>query len=147
MQLFRTTLYFLRIGLDIIILIFTCILAAYLSTTGFNFFKEVNAQFLVLSLAIIWFFTSKSTGLYDEFRSRNFSFELIIVIKNCFIQGISTIIILFLLNEKSYSRYFVVLYIGGELGLISVEKFLFRRNEYGITPYSEIALSKKVTLL
>ena len=127
MQLFRTTLYFLRIGLDIIILIFACILSAYLSTTDFNFLREVNAQFLVLALAVIWFFTSRSTGLYDEFRSRNFSFELILVLKNCFVQGISTIVILWLLNEKSYSRYFVVLYISSELGLLSIEKFLFRR--------------------
>jgi putative colanic acid biosynthesis UDP-glucose lipid carrier transferase len=130
MQLFRTTLYFLRISLDIIILIFACILASYLSTLDFDFFKNVNAQFLVLSLAIIWFFTSKSTGLYDEFRSRNFSFELILVIKNCFIQGIGAILILFLLNEKDYSRYFVVLYVGGETIAISVEKFLFSRLLY-----------------
>ncbi len=130
MQLFRTTLYFLRIGSDIIILVIICILSAYLSADNFDFLRNVNAQFLILSLAVIWFFTSKSTGLYDEFRSRNFSFELIIIIKNCFVQAVSAILILFLLNEKTFSRYFVILYMGGTFVAISTEKFFFSRLLY-----------------
>ena len=127
MQIYRTSLYLLRISLDIIILTAVCILSAYLSVEGFDFLLSVNAQFLVLSLAVIWFFTSKALGLYDEFRSRNFSFELILVIKICFVQAISAIIILYMLNEKSFSRYFVVLYAVGALALISAEKFTLSR--------------------
>ena len=127
MQLYRTSLYLLRIGLDTILLAVICILAAYFSAPDFNFLRNVNVQFLVLSLAVIWFFTSRATGLYDEFRSRNFSFELILIVKNCFVQAVSAIIILFLLNEKTFSRYFVILYGGGLYAVISFEKFLFRR--------------------
>ena len=127
MQLYRTSLYLLRIALDLIILAGICILSAYLSAPDFNFLRNVNAQFLVLSLAVIWFFTSRATGLYDEFRSRNFSFELILILKNSFVQAVSAIIILFLLSEKTYSRYFILLYGGGLYLAISFEKFLFSR--------------------
>ncbi len=77
MQINRTSLYLTRIFLDITILILSFILSAYLTVKDFNFLISVNAQFLLLSLLVIWYISSKSTKLYDEFRSRNFSHELI----------------------------------------------------------------------
>ncbi|MCH8326261.1 MAG: undecaprenyl-phosphate glucose phosphotransferase [Bacteroidetes bacterium] len=87
----------------------------------------MNAQFLILSLSVIWYLYSKSTNLYDDFRSRNFSHELIALIRNIFIQIICTIIILFLLKEERLSRYFVILFSTTSLILISTEKLILRR--------------------
>lgn len=127
MHLQRTSLYIARITIDIVILVSSSVIGAYFSAPGFNFLTNVNIQFLCLALAIIWFFTSKSTGLYDEFRSRNYSFELALVIKNIFIQIISVIVILFLLKERNLSRYFVFVLAALLLILIGIEKFLFRQ--------------------
>lgn len=65
MQIYRTSLYLIRITIDIIIIIFAFIISAHLSYLGFDFFRNTNAQFLLLALLITWFFTSKNTDLYD----------------------------------------------------------------------------------
>lgn len=127
MQLYRTSLYLFRISLDIVILILSFILTAYMSVWQFDFLKNVNAQFLVLSLAVIWFFTSKSLGLYDEFRSRNFSYELIILLKSFVIQVIGTVIILYLLKDDDMPRYFIILFALISIILLSTEKLIFRK--------------------
>ena len=127
MQINRTSLYLTRIFFDIILLIVSFLLSAYLSVKDYNFLKNVNAQFLLLALLVVWYFSSKSTELYDDFRSRNFSHELITLIRNIFIQIISAIIILFLLKEGRLSRYFIILFSIISLILISTEKFILRR--------------------
>ncbi len=126
MLIYRTTLYLLRITLDIIIIIGTYIIAALMSYKNFNLLGNSHALFLLISLLIIWFFATKSTGLYHEFRSRNISFEIINVIKNVIILSISTIIILFLLKEEKLSRIFVAYFISISFILLSIEKFLVR---------------------
>ncbi len=126
MQIYRTSLYFLRISVDIIIIITAFIISAYLSYPAFRFFVNTNAQFLLLALLIIWFFTTKATGLYDEFRSRNISFEIITVIKDIIVLLGSSMIILFLLKEYNLSRSFIGSFSISLLFLLSIEKILFR---------------------
>ncbi|PJA98350.1 MAG: undecaprenyl-phosphate glucose phosphotransferase [Ignavibacteriales bacterium CG_4_9_14_3_um_filter_30_11] len=127
MQINKTFLYLTRIFLDITILIFTFILSAYLSVSNYNFFNNVNGQFLLLLLCVIWVSSSRSTKLYDDFRSRNFSHELIPLLRNIFIQIISAIIILFLLKEYRLSRQFIILFSIILLVSIGFEKLILRR--------------------
>ena len=49
-------------------------------------------------------FVSCPKDFFEEFRSRNFSFEVISLTKNIIILFISTIIIIFLLKEENLSR-------------------------------------------
>lgn len=127
MQVYRKSLYLFRITIDIIILIISFVISGRESVVNFRFFKEVNNQFLLLSLIIIWFFTSRATNLYDEFRSRNVTFEIIALIKNVTVILISSIIILFLLKEEKLSRYFVVIFSVLNIVLLGVEKIAFRK--------------------
>ncbi|PJA99524.1 MAG: hypothetical protein CO128_03390 [Ignavibacteriales bacterium CG_4_9_14_3_um_filter_30_11] len=90
------------------------------------FFSNVNTQFLLLALLITWFFSSKTTGLYDEFRSRNISFEIITVIKNIIILVASSMVILFLLHEYHLERIFIIEYGLVLLLLLSALKIFFR---------------------
>lgn len=126
MQIYRTSLYLLRITIDIIIIITAFIISAHLSYSEFIFFKNTNSQFLLLALLIIWFFTSKNSDIYDEFRSRNFSFEVIAVIKNIIILIASSMIILFLLREYHLERYFIISFSIMLLLLLITEKIFFR---------------------
>ena len=127
MHIYRTSLYLFRITADIIIIIAAFFIAAVISIHDFNLLQSTNAQLLLLSLLIIWFFATKSTGLYVEFRSRNTSYEIINVVKNIIIIFISSIIILFLLKEERLSRDFVGYFTLLSLILLSTEKFLFRQ--------------------
>lgn len=126
MQIYRTSLYFIRFSIDVLILIAAFIISAHLSYSQFDFFRSTNAQFLLLSLLIIWFFSSKNNGLYDEFRSRNFSFEIIAVIKNIVIMIFSAMIVLFLLREYNLSRFFIISFSITLLFLLTAEKIFFR---------------------
>jgi len=126
MQIYRTSIYLIRITIDIIIIIFAFVISAHLSYSEFDFFRNTNAQFLLLALLITWFFTSKNTDLYDEFRSRNFSFEVIAVIKNIIILVASAMIILFLLREYHLERIFIISFSIMLLFLLTVEKIFFR---------------------
>ncbi len=64
---------------------------------------------------------------YEDFRSRNFSHELIALIRSIFVQIISAIIILFLLKEDRLSRTFIILFSTTSLILMSTEKLISRR--------------------
>ncbi len=127
MQLYRTSLYLLRISMDILVLIVTLIVTSYVSINSFDFLKDVNSQFLILSLSVIWFFSSKSMGLYDEFRSRNFSYEFIILLKTFLVQAVSAVIILYLLKDEDYPRHYIVIFVSTGVVWLSAEKIVFRK--------------------
>ena len=126
MQIYRTSLFLLRRLSDIILIIAAFIISAHLSYFSFNFFTNTNTQLLLFALLIIWFFVTKATGLYDEFRSRNISFEIITVIKDVIALVVSSIMILFLLKEYKLSRSFIGWFLISLVFLLSIEKVLFR---------------------
>ena len=126
MQIYRTSLYLFRIIVDVIIIIAVFLTSAELSSAEFNFLASANAQLLLLLLLIIWYLASRSTGLYHEFRSRNFSFEVIGLAKNVIVLFISTIMILFMLKEENLSRYFVAIFSLVCFLALGTEKFLMR---------------------
>ena len=84
MQIYRTSLYLVRITLDIIILILSILLSALITyKISLHIAFELNARhiLLIFTLVVTWYFSAKVIGLYDEFRSRDFISELILVIK------------------------------------------------------------------
>jgi len=125
-QVYRKSIYFIRIFADIIVIIAAFIISANLSYPEFNFYANDNSQFLLLVILLIWLFSTKSTGLYDEFRSRNISLEIITVIKNILAVLISSMITLFLLKEYRLSRVFIIAFSISLLVLLSIDKILFK---------------------
>jgi putative colanic acid biosynthesis UDP-glucose lipid carrier transferase len=85
---------------------------------------------LSLSLILIWFFSARISDLYDEFRSRNFSYELIALIKNVLIQVVATVLLLFFMKTHPLSRSFVFLYAVSALGLLTLERYSLRKFLY-----------------
>ena len=122
----RNSLYIFRITLDMILIVVGFVISASLAQPGYDFLKETNGQFLILSILVIWYVSTKSTKLYDEFRSRNVSFELIAFAKTLLIIFLSTMVILFLLKENDLSRGFVFLFIFSIFVFLSIEKILVR---------------------
>jgi putative colanic acid biosynthesis UDP-glucose lipid carrier transferase len=130
MHIYKKSLYITRTILDVILIIVVFHVSVISSLHSLNYMKETNPQLLLLLLLfllLIWLFSTRITGLNDEFRSRNYSFELLIVIKNIAIQVISAIIILFLLKEYDLSRYFVLIYASLLFVILSLSKYLIRQ--------------------
>jgi len=130
MQIQRKFFTSVRLGLDAFILILTFILIL-LAVSGMPFVKLTGYNFsLLFVLLVVWYFSSQITDLYDDFRSRNYSYELIILAKNIFFQIIVAVIVLFLLNENTISRKFVFTYGLGLFVSLGIQKYVLRRILY-----------------
>lgn len=130
MHLNRKSLYFFRFCADLIALTvaFACAASYFAIRNSINLTPRDN--FLVFSLILIWLFSARMTDLYDEFRSRNFGFEFIGVLKNVMVQVISSMLILFLMKTHPLSRSFVFIYAVFLLILLTTERFFFRKLLY-----------------
>lgn len=126
MQIYRKSLFFFRISADLFVIAISFLISAYVTFAGFNFLKDTNAQLMLLSLLIIWYFTSKSSLLYDEFRTRDFSYELITILKGIIVLTISNIVLIFLLKQYHFSRLFISTFFVVVTLLLLLEKLFFR---------------------
>ncbi len=123
----KNTFYFLRLFSDYITITMSFIISIIITHNNTEFAFDTHESFLFLSLSLVWFIRGKAIGLYDEYRSRNFSFELISLIKNVLFQALAAIIILFVIKESGLNRYFVFVYTIILLVLLPLEKFSIRR--------------------
>ncbi len=128
MQTYRKIVYSIRIAVDIAIIIISYFLSVDFIKTFTSYTFTTNSFFLLFFLLVVWMYSTKITGLYDEFRGRYFTEELVAIIKNVFVLAISTIVMLFLLKDESLSRQFVIIFVGIILVLLTLEKLLFRLN-------------------
>jgi len=131
MKKYRHSLYFIKFALDVFLLAISFFLASFIARKRiypkeqfFNFDKRELA--LLFVLLAVWYFSTKASGLYDEFRSRTLSFELLSVLKNCLLQFIVSILFLFTIKTMILSRYFIFVFFMIQLTLLSVAKFSTR---------------------
>ena len=117
----------LQLFLDIIILISSFLLATVIIGKQLPLALISQHYFFLSCLIVVWFFSSQSIKLYDDFRSRDFSNELIAVLKNISIQFIAAIIILYLMNEIFLSRTFSFVYSAIFFISVSFQKYIFRK--------------------
>ena len=124
----RRLLYVLRVFSDMMLIASSFYYVSSLTGLLSSPLEFKNSIQLVLAaLLIIWYFSSRSTGLYKEFHSRAFISELVILTKNIVIQLIAAILILFISGEFIFSRTFILIYAGFLFLLLSSEKFLVRQ--------------------
>lgn len=127
MHIQRNSIYFIRITSDILILALVFLSSAMMFRTHKLLNISINEYYLLFSLIVSWLFFSKSIGLYDEFRSRNFSFEIITLFKCVISQAISAIIVIFLIKDIYLSRLFVLYYSLILFIILSLEKYMYRQ--------------------
>ena len=131
MHNYHRSYFYLKITIDILLLAACFILASFLAKYRIEFWRtffdlDQREILMLLVLSIIWCFSAQATGLYDEFRSRTFSFELVTVIKNCLIQLVASVIILFVLKNLIISRYFIVVNFLFQVVLLGTSKLALR---------------------
>lgn len=121
----------LKISADLVLLTVSFFVSSFLAKERIfpeqRFFdSETQEIILWLVLCAIWYFSSRATRLYDEFRSRTLSYELISVVKNCMTQLVASIVVIFIMKTIILSRYFIVAYCIFLLGLVGIWKIIFR---------------------
>lgn len=124
MQQAQRSLYLIRLLFDCLGIILSFAVSIILSASEASLLSGV----ILLCLFLInWALFANATGLYDEFRSRNFSYELISLIKTILTQSLFAIVILFFLRDPLLSRQFVIYYLFSLVIILSLEKFALRR--------------------
>lgn len=114
---------YLRLSIDILFLFSSFFLAMLLSTKA----RENHDVLIPITLAFVWYFTSKYTNLYDEFRTTSFINELLTIIPNIIFQLIVLGFIYFAINEHDFSRTISLFYITIFFVLLIVKKYFFKQ--------------------
>lgn len=127
MQTQRSTIHFVRISSDLIILSVIFFLCNIYFNPSRSLELNTRVYFLLFILIASWFLSAKSVGLYNEYRSRNFSFEIISLFKVVGVQAITAIIVLFLIKNITLSRLFVLYFSLFLFLFLSIEKYFFRQ--------------------
>ena len=123
----RKSIYHFRLISDLILLDIALLLAAIIAHPYKNFLANSNIVYLQVVLVLTWIFSTKSAKLYDDFRSRDFTYELVRIVKNVVIQFAVGVIFLFLVKENVFNRLFIFLYFDILTVLIIVKSYIFRR--------------------
>lgn len=113
----------LRIGGDLVILALSFLAASYLARRHLDPGARLWALgwgevWLLAVLLLVWGISSRVTGLYDEFRARGSRFGLGVLVSNCLVQALASIVILFALKTQVLNRYFLVFYFLIQAGLL-----------------------------
>jgi len=122
----RKALHMVRFFIDVLLLGMSFI--ASLSLVSYDLskiFKYSDVHLIIGTLTIIWFYSSFITNLYGDFRTRDFSFELVPIMKNILTQAIASALILFLFNEFGQSRLLIVYYTVIFFITVSVQKYFY----------------------
>lgn len=127
MTLRRDSLFLLRIFLDLVIIVFSFLVAKCFSLECVDITIAYNEFLLLIGILFTWFISANNIKLYDEFRSRDFSFEIILTLRNIFILAIFTIVFLFFIRDLRFQRIFLFYFIGVLLILLIFEKFSLRK--------------------
>lgn len=125
MHLPQKSLRVIQYSLDFFSLQGSFMLAFFCCASSNEF--TIKVQFIALLLIFNWFLFANIFKLYDEFRSRDFSFEIIAILKTISFQFISIVILIFLFNEYNLRRTFILVYSVSLTILIVTQKYVLRR--------------------
>jgi len=130
MQAQRTFYHFTSRSVDYLLVVVSFLAAALIFDKLMP--NQINSWhfLIVFFLLMIWTLSTKATMFYNDYRSRNFSIEIITLAKNVFIQLLSTLVILYLMNEVRLSKTFPFIYALTLFTLIGIEKYAMRRFLY-----------------
>lgn len=125
MKEFKSTIYYFRVFADLCVLIISFLIAHIIINNNMYEISKIDVLLMIL-LVTSWFISAYRYNMYDEFRSRDFIYELILVIKNSITHLLISIIIIFLIDRNELPRKFILYYILVLIILVTMEKFLIR---------------------
>jgi len=94
---------------------------------SFKLFFESHLLFLLLSiLLVVWYFSAKITGVYDNITLSPF-LRFTAILKNIFIQGFTGIVFIFASKELLFTRVFILTFTVSLVVLIPLKTFLITK--------------------
>jgi FlaA1/EpsC-like NDP-sugar epimerase len=113
----RTFLIFLLFLIsDFIAILFSLVISALYSISSYVIqnseytLADLDLQYIYLLLCFVWYFSARSTGIYEDHRSKVYSIDVYNILKNIIFQVVCLILILFVIKEQALTRTFVVVY-------------------------------------
>ncbi|MGE5363767.1 MAG: undecaprenyl-phosphate glucose phosphotransferase [Bacteroidota bacterium] len=122
----KTILYFKNIS-DLILLNMSFILAVLLRESKVVNYSDKYISITMFILTVLWFSLSKALNIYDDFRSRNFSFEIIEIFKMNIIFILCIIFVQFFTKIFLFNRSILILFFVISFLSMSLKGYLFRR--------------------
>ncbi len=111
MQIRYNSIVSVKIFIDLIIILASFALGIVLSESlPYNLITLREISIIIIAL-FSWLYFAKATHLYDDFRARNFSGELILVVKNIVIHAAVMMIIFYAFKDVRLKRSFIAYYI------------------------------------
>lgn len=98
---------YIKLFTDIIVIISVFILVTLLTKGAF----EKTDLILLSFLTVGWYFSTRMSNAYDDFRTERYIGELLLIFQNVLIQSIIAGQVLFILDQHTKSRIFVVEYV------------------------------------
>ncbi len=106
----KRSTYYLRLFLDLGILNISFIAAAILAQS-LQILLQRNYMFvLMMGMNFVWYFFSNVINFYEDFNTRNFSFQFIKILKNVSGQVLTGIVFVFVTKENLFNRNFILFY-------------------------------------
>jgi putative colanic acid biosynthesis UDP-glucose lipid carrier transferase len=109
--------------LDILLIAGSFIASATLAQSFSSFSSNYTLYSLLILLLIVWYFTARINGIYDNITLPPFM-RFTAILKNVFIQGVTEIVFIFLSKELLFTRNFVLFYTLLILLFIPVKTFI-----------------------
>jgi putative colanic acid biosysnthesis UDP-glucose lipid carrier transferase len=122
----KNSIRIFRLLSDLLLLNISFIIAAWQAQSLELLFIRNYMFILLLTLNIIWYYTTRLGGFYDDFNVRYFAFQFVNIIKSAFWQVIAAIIFIFLLKEDLFTRNFIFYYTVLLIILISIRTIVFK---------------------
>jgi len=64
----------------------------------------------MMGLNFVWYFGSNVIEFYEDFNTRNFSYQFIKIIKSVIVQALTAVLFIFLVKEDLFTRNFIIIY-------------------------------------
>ena len=110
-------IYLLYLSFDLIAILLALLISAIFSISPYVIpysnhytFASLEIQNIYLLLAIVWYFSARSTGLYDNPRSKLYSIDTYNILKNIFFQSVCLMLLFFIIKERALTRTFMIVY-------------------------------------
>ncbi len=126
MKTYQNQFTIFRIFIDLVLIGAVFFVSAFIVHGREPAFHNAQNIYILIVVGVVWYMSARSVGLYDEFRSRDFSIEFVVLIKSLTIHLIGFVFVLFLLKEIVLTREFVLVYASMSLFVLGGEKFVQR---------------------
>jgi putative colanic acid biosynthesis UDP-glucose lipid carrier transferase len=123
----KRSIFLFRLLSDLVLLTASFLLSAVLAQSWDILIDRNYMFYLLITLIVLWIFTSAVVNLYDDFYSRHFSIQYLSILKNTVVQVVASIVFIFLVKEDLFTRNFISYYAILLIVLVSLRVIVFRK--------------------